>query len=121
MNILTDLEIIRSAVLFGEIDDATSRITKREAKYRFSYSISHKEKYRAAADLLSKIRNILSGDAPIESIVEFASIIGSYGFSQFEADAAMEYLSNLAYYLKITMDRYNVKLPVFDPKRCGDL
>lgn len=121
MNILTDLEIIRSAVLFGELDDAASRIRKREAKYMFSYSISHKEKYKAAADFLSHIRRILSGEVPIESITDFAPVIGSSGFSQFDTDAAREYLSNFAYYLRIMMDRYDVKLPVFDPKRCGDL
>ena len=61
MNILTDLEIIRSAVLSGEISDAWSRIEKRIEKYRFAYSITHKEKYKIAAEFLTHFKNILCG------------------------------------------------------------
>ena len=121
MNILTDLEIIRSAVLSGEISDAWSRIEKRIEKYRFAYSITHKERYKIAAEFLTHFKNILSGKDSIESLSYLASPIGSCGFSQFEEDAAREYLSNLAFYLRIMLDRYNVRMPAFDAKRCGDL
>ncbi|MGC8515023.1 MAG: hypothetical protein ACP5OC_02675 [Thermoplasmata archaeon] len=121
MNILTDLEIIRSAILSGEISDAWSRIKTREEKYMFAYSLTHKEKYKTAAEFLSHIGNILSGKDSIESLVDMSHSIGSCGFSQFEDDAAREYLSNLAFYLRIMIDRYNVRMPAFDAKRCGDL
>ena len=121
MNILTDLEIIRSAILSGEISDAWSRIEKRSEKYRFAYSITHKEKYKIAAEFLTHFKNILSGKDSIESLSNMASSIGRCGFSQFEEDAAREYLSNLAFYLRIMLDRYNVRMPAFDAKRCGDL
>ena len=50
-----------------------------------------------------------------------ADSIGKCGFSQFGEDAATEYLSNMVYYLRIMLDRYNVRMPAFDAKRCGDL
>jgi hypothetical protein len=121
VNILTDLEIIRSAVLSGEINDAWSRIEKRTEKYKFAYSITHKEKYRIAAEFLSHIGNVLSGKDSIQSLPGMAATIGNCGFSQFDYDAAKEYLSNLAFYFLIMMDRYNVRMPAFDAKRCGDL
>jgi hypothetical protein len=121
MNILTDLEIIRSAVLSGEIDDAWLRIKARKEKYGFAYTMTHKEKYKIAAEFLSRIENILSGKDSIESLADVTLSIGSCGFPQFEEEAAKEYLSNLAFYLRIMLDRYNVRMPAFDAKRCGDL
>ncbi|MCL4451925.1 MAG: hypothetical protein M1327_04805 [Candidatus Thermoplasmatota archaeon] len=121
MNVLTDLEIIRSAVLSGEINDAWSRIKKRTGKYKFKFSLTHEEKYKVAADLLTQFGSILSGNAPVVSLTGMAGSIGKCGFSQFGEDAAMEYLSNMVYYLRIMLDRYNVRMPAFDAKRCGDL
>lgn len=121
MNVLTDLEIIRSAVLSGEVDDAWSRIKKRTGKYKFKFSLTHNEKYKVAADFLTQFGSILSGNAPVDSLTGMAASIGKCGFSQFGEDAATEYLSNMVYYLRIMLDRYNVRMPAFDPKRCGDL
>jgi hypothetical protein len=121
MNILADLEIIRSALLSGEISDAWSRIRKQAEKYRFAYSITHNERYKIAEELLTNIGNILSGKGSVESLVDMAPIIGNCGFLEFDFDTAKEYLANLVFYMRIMLDRYNVKMPAYDAKRCGDL
>ena len=121
MNVITDLEIIRSALMFGEIDDAESRIGRKVRSYSAAYALTKKKKYEAAINLLKRMDEILRGKEKCESILEFAEQIGNAGFPQVGPREASEYLENLVYYLKIMIDRYSIKFPKFDSKRCSDL
>ena len=121
MNVITDLEIVRSALMFGEIEDAESRIGRKILSYSTAYAITKKQKYEAALNLLRRIDDILKGKEKYDSVLEFADQIGKAGFPQVGPDEASEYLENLVYYLRIMIDRYSIKFPEFNAKRCSDL
>lgn len=121
MNVITDLEIVRSALMFGEIDDAESRIGRKILSYSTAFAATKKQKYEAALNLLRRLDDILRGKEPCHSILEFAGQMGKAGFPQIGPDEASEYLENMVYYLKIMTDRYNIKFPDFNAKRCSDL
>lgn len=121
MNVITDLEIVRSALMFGEIDDAESRIGRKILSYSTAFAITKKQKYEVALNLLRRIDDILKGKEKYDSILGFAEQIGKAGFPQVGPDEASEYLENFVYYLKIMIDRYSIKFPEFNAKRCSDL
>ena len=121
MNVITDLEIIRSALMFGEIDDAESLINRKTKSYSNAFASTKKEKYEIALKLLRQIDSILKGTEPCDSIMKFAGAIGKARFPQIGQREATEYLENMVYYLKIMTDRYDIRLPEFNAKRCSDL
>lgn len=121
MHALVELEIIRSALLSGEIDDALSRIRRKMKKLERLYASTKKEKYRAASELLSRVHAaIVDGSDPNE-ILDCIPALKEAGFVQFGSQEAERYLKNLAYYITIMRDRYEISPKSFDAKRCGDL
>ncbi len=121
MNLLTDLEIIRSALLSGEIDDAVSRVDNRVKRYQSLYFLTKNMKYSVASDILSTILEVLKGKAPPDSVIKISDEVGDSMYTQFNIADSKEYFKNLVYYLQLMLDRYNIKYPVYDAKRCGDL
>ncbi len=121
MQALLELEIIRSALLSGEIDDALSRVSRKMIKLEELYSHTKEEKYRVALDLLKRVHgSIVAGTDPKE-ILECVPALKKAGFVQFGTEEAATYLENLAYYITIMRDRYSISKDNFDSKRCGDL
>lgn len=121
MHALVELEIIRSALLSGEIDDALSRISRKRRKAERLYSLTKEEKYRAVLELLDSVRGAIEGGTDPAAIMKCLPDLESAGFVQFGHDEAEQYLKNLVYYITIMRDRYEISKQGFDAKRCGDL
>ena len=121
MHALVDLEIVRSALLSGEINDALSRMSRTIRKCDGLYALTKKEKYLALGDLMKKIRSAITEKGDPGSILGVAQELEQAGFVQFDEHDAEEYLKNLVYYITIMKQRYEISSKGFDPRRCGDL
>ncbi len=116
MNPLYDLEIIESAVMSGEIDDAMNLIKRRKNFIQTEINISGSEKLRSHLKVLSSIESYLMDSEDFEKlkIVMYTNYV--YGEEDKEG-----FLENFLYHLYYSKDRYNVRYPYYDGKRCDDL
>lgn len=116
MNPLYDLELIESAVLSGEIDDAMNLIRKKEKILSNSINITRNEKTRSHLKVLEAIDNYLQGKSSVDNLGKIISENFVY-----DVDDKNGFIKNFIYQIYYAVDRYNVKFPEFNGKRCGDL
>lgn len=116
MNPLVDLEIIESAVLSGEVDDAMNLIQKRKRDLPGIVNAYKNEKLRSHLKVLLGIEGYLEDHESFDSLL---SIINSNFV--YDVDDREGFISNFMYQLYYSKDRYNIRFPHFDGKRCNDL
>jgi hypothetical protein len=116
MNPLYDLEVIDSAVLSGEIDDSMNLIVKQLEKVQHQYNLTKNEKWRSHSKVLLAIQEYLEGKSNINAVREILENNFVY-----DVDEKMAFIDNFTYHLFYSVDRYNVRFPQFNGKRCGDL
>ena len=116
MNPLYDLEIIDSAVLSGEIDDAMNLIEKKIRNLDSAVNVSKNGKLRSHLRVLQSIEDFLMGKTGIDALKEIMRSNFIYGVEEKDG-----FIENFTYHLYYAADRYNVRFPEFNGKRCGDL
>ncbi|MHB1493303.1 MAG: hypothetical protein ACYCSG_02415 [Thermoplasmataceae archaeon] len=115
MNPIVDLEIIKSALLYGEPSDAMNRIESRIEALQRNSELGGKI-YSAHIEFLKKMADFIKGNLSTDEL-------GSYLRSSklFELEDYNSFVDAFAYFCEYSRDRYNLRYPSFDGKRCDDL
>lgn len=115
-----DIEIIKSALLAGEVDDAMSWIQKAKHKMVVYKKITKKTKYDARYRFIESLESFLRGEIDIDdlrtSIQKIPDVRGIF----VEPEEFDLFLDGFLYDIGLAVDRYNVRYPSFDGKRCDD-
>ena len=118
MNLNLDLEIIKSALLFGDVDDAMSRLDKSIQGIEYENRVTREKKNTKELEFLTQLKQLLEGKISMD---DFKSRVDASGI---DIDSSNLYgedtLQSLYYMLELVTDRYNIKYPSFDGKRCDD-
>ncbi|MCL4346028.1 MAG: hypothetical protein M1375_02190 [Candidatus Thermoplasmatota archaeon] len=116
MNPDYDIEVIRSSLLSGEIDDTVNFIKSRMKKYARIFNINRNNRFEKHLEILAEMIKVLEGK---ETTDEFrARLLSDYIYNEDDREAFVE---SLIYTFDYCIDRYNIKWPSFDGKRCDDL
>ena len=118
MNVNLDIEIIKSALLFGDVDDAMSRLDRSMQKIEYENRLTREKRNMREMDFLGDLKSLLKGDISLD---DFKSRVEASGI---DIDSSGLYgedtIQSLYYMLQLVIDRYNIKYPSFDGKRCDD-
>ncbi|MCL4329694.1 MAG: hypothetical protein M1533_01670 [Candidatus Thermoplasmatota archaeon] len=119
MNIELDIEQVRTFMLMGDVKLAVGWLEKRMKRARFLHMATKKPIYVDFQDayklLLDLVKGKITGDTMIPKFLE-PKYSGMFG----NVEDVESYLKNLSFYVRYSVDRYDVDYPVFDQKRCGD-
>ncbi len=115
-----DVEVIRSAMLAGEVDDAVKWIEKSMEHITVYERVTKSSKYKPRYAFLEALKDYLSGNltrTELRQNIEKIDGIRTYivGPDEFE-----EFLDGFLYDIELAADRYNVRYPNFNGKRCDD-
>lgn len=120
MPIISDLEIIKSAIIYGDLDDAMSLIRKRKKSLSYEIKARPTEKALQYSRFMDSLEKLLAGEI---SLKEFKGIAESLdklaGSLDISGDTSLM-LDSLFYLLEYSLDRYNIRFPSYDGKRCDD-
>lgn len=121
MNVDSDMEIIKSALIYGDIGDAESLIQARIRSFKLLAKHNRLGKYKAYSEFLHHLDDLLRGNVDLDQFKE--SVGNIHGIENLLEGSAGEhgYLPSLFYLLQLSLDRYNVRYPSYDMKRCDDL
>ncbi len=120
MPIISDLEIIKSAIIYGDLDDAMSIIRRRQKSLAFYLKRNPKPKTVLYSKFLESLDSLLKGEINLDTFKErIGNLQGLPELLDMTGDTG-EILDSLYYLLEYSLDRYNVKYPYFDGKRCDD-
>ena len=118
MNLNLDMEIIKSALLFGDVDDAMERLNKSIKKIEYQNRVTREKRNMKELTFLGDLKLLLEGRISLD---DFKSMVDASGI---DMDNSRLYgedtLKSLYYMLELVIDRYNIKYPSFDGKRCDD-
>ncbi|MGC8608384.1 MAG: hypothetical protein ACP5UV_00760 [Thermoplasmata archaeon] len=115
MNADLNMDVIRSALLTGEIDDAFRVIWNAISRIQYLKSVNNTDKYDLYLAFLNRLLEIIKGQKKPSSIDDF--IKQNPDLSKMIDPS---FLVGFPYFLAYTMDRYDVRFPYFDGKRCDD-
>lgn len=121
MNIDSDMEIIKGAIIYGDMADAENIIQRRARQLKFLLKRHKDVRYQSYLSLLQSVDSFLRSEMTLD---EFKEKVGNiHGIENLlEGDAGEHgYLASLFYILQLSKDRYNVAYPRYDMKRCDDL
>lgn len=120
MPIISDLEIIKSAIIYGDLDDAMEIIRRRQKSLSYYLKKNPKDKQATYSNFLSSLESLLKGEISLDAFREkVGSLHGLPELMDITGDTS-EILDSLYYLLEYSIDRYNVRYPEFDGKRCDD-
>ena len=118
MNLNLDLEIIKSALLFGDVDDAMERLNKSINGIEYQNRVTKEKRNMKELTFLGDLKLLLEGRISLD---DFKSRVDASGI---DMDNSRLYgedtLKSLYYMLELVIDRYNIKYPSFDGKRGDD-
>lgn len=115
-----DIEIIKSALLAGEVDDAAKWIQKAMGNIEMYRRVTKKDKYDARYRFLSALNDFLEGKTSIEEFRTAIEKIPDVRGIFVDTDEFKSFIDSFLYYVQLTSDRYSIRLPDFDGKRCDD-
>lgn len=115
MNPVVDLEIIKSALLYGEPTDAMERIESSLRRLKRFADIGGRQ-YPDHILFLTKMKEYLQGNISSSDLGEFLMEKNIFQIEDYKS-----FVENFVYYCEYSRDRYNLKFPDFDSKRCDDL
>ncbi len=115
-----DVEVIRSAMLAGEVDDAMAWIDHALEKITIYRRVTKKGKYDSRERFLATLRRFLSGEISKHDLREEIEKIPGIRSQIVDPEEFGEFLDNFLYEIGLAADRYNVRFPEFDGKRCDD-
>lgn len=120
MPILSDIEIIKSAIIYGDLDDAMSVIRSRKKSLAYRLKHNPTEKTREYSRFLESLDELLRGNLSLDG---FREAMGELPNMQAAMDITGDntgMMDSLYYLLEYSLDRYNIRYPAFDGKRCDD-
>ena len=115
MNPVVDLEIIKSALLYGEPTDAMNRIESSLRRIKRLEDIGEKL-YTDHILFLTKMREYLQGNISSTDLHDFLMKKNIFRIEDYES-----FVENFVYFCQYSRDRYNLRFPDYDSKRCDDL
>ncbi|MHB8361804.1 MAG: hypothetical protein ACYDAO_03735 [Thermoplasmataceae archaeon] len=115
MNQIVDIEIIKSALLFGEPSDAVKRIESRKKSIEKHVRMGGK-KYPEYLKFLQLLEDYLKGVISIDKLRDFLRAEILFPIEEYDS-----FVESFVYYCEYCRDRYNLRYPDFDGKRCDDL
>lgn len=116
MNPDYDIEVIRSSIYSGEIDDTVNFIKKSLRNYERIYNMGKKEKFHKHIKVLNGMMSVLEGKITTDQLKNI--ILENYVYGEEEKK---KFVDSLIYTIDFCIDRYNIRWPSFDGKRCDDL
>ncbi len=120
MPLISDLEIIKSAIIYGDIEDAMSVIRKRQESLSYYIKRNPKEKQITYSKFLKSLESLLRGESNLDAFRnEVTMLHGLPDLLDMTGDAG-EVLESFYYMLEYSLDRYDVRYPEYDGKRCDD-
>ena len=120
MPILSDIEIIKSAIIYGDLDDAMSVIRGRQKALAYALKKKPTEKVTEYSEFLKELESLLQGKLTLGEFRERTSRLQVLmDYLDITGDRE-NMLSSFYYLLEYSLDRYNVRYPEFDGKRCDD-
>ncbi|MEM0158061.1 MAG: hypothetical protein QW812_00935 [Thermoplasmataceae archaeon] len=121
MTVESDIEMIKSALIYGDIEDAHRFIASalENARVRLRYRPS--ERVSAYRAFLQQLDSVLSGKTSVEGFRSYLDGSRAMGLLYRMPDQDRQLMESFLYLLSISIDRYNVRYPSFDMKRCDDL
>ncbi|HLH86060.1 MAG TPA: hypothetical protein VKU79_04270 [Thermoplasmataceae archaeon] len=121
MTIESDIEMIRSALLYGDADDAYRMITEAYERTRISLRYRATERLSSYNSFLQRLRDVLEGRLSIDGFRAYLEHGGVMGKLYRMPDEDRRIMEGFLYQVELSLDRYNIRYPRFDMKRCGDL
>ncbi len=120
MPIISDLEIIKSAIIYGDLEDAMAVVRGRQKALSRSLKDNPSRKVSEYSQFLGDLEQLLKGNMPLAEFSESASKLTTLLDSLDITGDRENFLASLFYMLEYSLDRYNVRYPSFDGKRCDD-
>lgn len=118
MNILGDFEILKASMLMGDFGDVMWKIRSVRDRVNQRYLETGKEVFGDYVKLLDTLKAVISGDAGISDL---RASMHSDAIREQLSDVDVErYTDTFLFFLEYSLDRYNVKYPEFNAKRCND-
>lgn len=120
MPILSDIEILKSAIIYGDLDDAMALIRKRKESLSYVQKRKPSQKVIEYSEFLDSLESLLRGEMTLEG---FKSTLEGMHTIEALLDISgdeTKLLDSLYYLLEYSLDRYNVSYPSYDGKRCDD-
>lgn len=115
-----DFELIRSSLLAGEIDDTIAWVKKAMRKMEIYRRVTKSSKYDARYRFLQSLMKYLSGETGKAEFREEVHKIPGIRDAFVPHDEYDEFMDSFMYFTGLAVDRYNVRYPEFDGKRCDD-
>ncbi len=109
------MDIIRSALMAGEVDDAFKVIWNAINRIQYIKDTAKTDKYDVYLAFLNNLLEVIRGHKEAKSIELFVE-----QNPDLEKLIDPSFLEGFPYFLAYAMDRYNVRFPYFDGKRCDD-
>lgn len=121
MSMLSDFEVINSALIYGEPLVAVRLIDRKtlELKNLKRMTGDPRRKYGDHIRLLELYRSAISRDITVDEFSEKLSKIPNLK-NILEIENLDFAISSISYYLRLSLDRYNIRYPEYDSKRCDD-
>ncbi|MCY0851689.1 MAG: hypothetical protein OWQ34_02995 [Thermoplasma acidophilum] len=116
MNANLNMDVIRSALLAGEIDDAYKVIFNARKRLELYKSTTGDSRYDPYYEFISILDDVVRGRRSWKELKAY--IDGNMDVLSKFIDP--DFLRSFPYYLFFSIDRYNVRFPYFDGKRCDD-
>ncbi len=118
---MSDLEILKSSLIYGEPEVAVKLIERKTKKLKYLIRISRKPRPDLSDHLamLECFNQVMTGAITIEEFRDRISGIKSL-VSLMPADGPEFAIDNLTYLVQLALDRYNIQYPKYDSKRCDD-
>lgn len=120
MPIISDMEIIKSAIIYGDLDDAMAVITGRQKSLSYTLKKKPTEKATEYSEFLKNLERLLKGEM---SLGDFKGSMGKLSKLLDYLDITGDrenFLASFYYLLEYSLDRYNIRFPMYDGKRCDD-
>lgn len=120
MPLISDLEIIKSAIIYGDLDDAMSIIRKRQESLAYYLKRNPKEKHLIYSGFLKSLESLLKGEISLDAFKEAVGNLPELPKLMDMTGDSDELLNSFYYLLEYSLDRYNIRFPSYDGKRCDD-
>ena len=112
MNIEDVLEVFKASMVAGEIDNAYDIINKNMRLYNKKNDVNN-------ADFMNLLIKSMKGEISPD---ELRNTLMDQKYNVFKfIENYDEYIKSLTEIIIYSLNRYNIKYPVFDSKRCNDL
>ncbi|KJE49714.1 MULTISPECIES: hypothetical protein [Acidiplasma] len=112
MDVNDVIEVFKDSIDQGDLVNAYSVLAKNLERYKHARKIKQEK-------LLQHIINVIEGN---ESMDDFSKFLENEDLSFIPyIESYEQYKQSLMDHIVYAMNRYNIKYPSYDAKRCGDL